>query len=46
MFSYVWQKHNDKKWFIKCDDDTYLHLDNIVDLLNERYNHEDKLYIV
>ncbi|KAH3763126.1 glycoprotein-N-acetylgalactosamine 3-beta-galactosyltransferase 1 [Pelomyxa schiedti] len=45
MFSYVWNNHGDKKWFIKCDDDTYLVIDNILALLNERYDHNAPLYI-
>jgi len=33
-----------KKWFIKADDDTYLHFDNILDMLSE-YDHKKLHYI-
>lgn len=44
MFKYMWEHHSDKKWFIKADDDTYLHFENIVDMLSA-HDHRDALYI-
>ena len=44
MFSHMWKHHSDKKWFIKADDDTYLHFENIIDMLSE-YDYNDKHYI-
>jgi hypothetical protein len=44
MFQHVWEQYPDKKWFIKADDDTYLHLDNILDMLSE-YDHQEPHYI-
>jgi hypothetical protein len=44
MFKYVWEQYPEKKWFIKADDDTYIHFDNLLDMLSE-YNHEEEVYI-
>ncbi len=44
MFKYMWEHHSDKKWFIKADDDTYLHFDNIVDMLSE-YDYKTPVYV-
>lgn len=44
MFKYVWEHYPEKKWFMKADDDTFMHLDNLLDLLSE-YDHNEKVYI-
>jgi len=44
MFKYMWETYPDKKWFIKADDDTYLHLENLVSFLGS-FDWREPIYV-